>query len=80
MIEILSPDQSTTKLIAKIQNCLQEGTQLGWLIDSDEQVIMVLWPNSRMALLKNSDRLPVLDDIPLDLTVEQVFNWVRSHE
>jgi Uma2 family endonuclease len=78
MIEILSPDQSTTKLIAKIQNCLQEGTQLGWLIDSDEQVIMVLWPDSRMALLKNSDRLPVLDDIPLDLTVEQVFNWVRS--
>lgn len=80
MIEILSPDQSTTKLIAKIQNCLQEGTQLGWLIDSDEQVVMVLWPDSRMALLKNSDRLPVLDDIPLDLTVEQVFNWVRSHE
>lgn len=80
MIEILSPDQSTTKLIAKIQNCLQEGTQLGWLIDLDEQVIMVLWPDSRMALLKNSDRLPVLDDIPLDLTVEQVFNWVRSHE
>lgn len=80
MIEILSPDQSTTKLIAKIQTCLQEGTQLGWLIDSDEQVIMVLWPNSRMALLKNSDRLPVLDEIPLDLTVEQVFNWVRSHD
>jgi Uma2 family endonuclease len=78
MIEILSPDQSTTKLIAKIQNCLQEGTQLGWLIDSEEQVIIVLWPDSRMALLKNSDRLPVLDDIPLDLTVEQVFNWVRS--
>ncbi len=78
MIEILSPDQSTTKLIAKIQNCLQEGTQLGWLIDSEEQVIIVLWPDSRMALLKNSDRLPVLQDIPLDLTVEQVFNWVRS--
>lgn len=78
MIEILSPDQSTTKLIAKIQNCLQEGTQLGWLIDSDEQVIMVLWPDSRIVLLTNSDRLPVLDDIPLDLTVEQVFNWVRS--
>ncbi|MBD2014625.1 Uma2 family endonuclease [Microcoleus sp. FACHB-53] len=78
MIEILSPDQSTTKLIAKIQNCLQEGTQLGWLIDSEEQVIIVLWPDSRMGLLKNSARLPVLDDIPLDLTVEQVFNWVRS--
>lgn len=28
LIEILSPDQSTTKLIAKIQTCLLEGTQL----------------------------------------------------
>lgn len=80
MIEILSPAQSTTKLIAKIQTCLQEGTQLGWLIDSEEQVIMVLWPDSRMVLLTNSDRLPVLDEIPLDLTVKQVFNWVRSHD
>ncbi|HEY9635677.1 MAG TPA: Uma2 family endonuclease [Coleofasciculaceae cyanobacterium] len=78
MIEILSPDQSTTKLIAKIQTCLQEGTQLGWLIDPTELVIMVLWPDTRITLLRSSDRLPVLQDIPLDLTVEQVFSWVRS--
>ncbi len=70
MIEIFSPDQSTTKLIAKIQTCLKEGTQLGWLIDSEEQVIMVLLPDHRMTLLRNSDRLPVPQDIPLDLTVE----------
>lgn len=78
MIEILSPDQSTTKLIAKIQTCLHEGTQLGWLIDSSEQLIMVLWPDTRIALLRGSDRLPVPQDIALYLTVEQVFNWVRS--
>lgn len=78
MIEILSPDQSTTKLIAKIQTCLQEGTQLGWLIDPTELVIMVLWPDTRITLLRNSDRLPVPEDILLDLTVEQVFGWVRS--
>ncbi len=78
MIDILSPEQSTTKLIAKIQTCLQEGTQLGWLIDPTEQVIMVLWPNTRIALLRNSDHLPVLQNIPLDLTVEHVFGWVRS--
>lgn len=77
MIEILSPDQSTTKLIAKIQTCLQEETQLGWLIDSTEQMIMVLWPDTRVALLRNSDRLPVLPSIPLELTVEQVFDWVK---
>jgi Uma2 family endonuclease len=78
MIEILSPDQSTTKLIAKIQSCLQEGTQLGWLLDSSEQVIMALWPADRIALLRGSDRLPVPFDLPLELTAEQVFSWVQA--
>jgi len=76
MIEILSPDQSTTKLIAKIQTCLQEGTQLGWLVDPTERVIMVLWPDRRIALLSSSDRLPVPQAISLELTTEQVFRWI----
>lgn len=63
IIEILSPDQSTTKLIAKIPTCLQEDTQLGWLLDPSEQVIMVILPENRLALLKNSNHLPVLPDI-----------------
>jgi len=77
-IEILSPDQSTTKLIAKIQTCLEEGTKLGWLIDSTEQMILVLSPDGRISLHKNSDRLPVLPEIMLDLTVMQVFGWLRE--
>lgn len=76
MIEILSPEQSTTKLIAKIQACLAEGTQLGWLIDSTERVVMVLLPDRRLMLLSNGDRLPVLRDIPRVLTVDQVFAWL----
>ncbi len=75
-IEILSTDQSTTKLIAKIQTCLQEGSQLGWLLDPDEQVVMVLLPDMRVNLLRGSDRLPVLQGINLELTVEQVFGWL----
>jgi Uma2 family endonuclease len=77
IIEILSPEQSTTKLIAKIQACLQEGTQLGWLIDSTEHVVMVLLPDRRLMLLSNGDRLPVLQDLPLVLTVDQVFAWLQ---
>lgn len=76
MIEILSLDQSTTKLIAKIQTCLNEGTQLAWLIDSVEQVIMVFWQDARMGLFRQSDRLPTLPNVPLNLTAEQVFNWL----
>jgi Uma2 family endonuclease len=64
-------------LIAKIQAYLQEGTQLGWLIDSTERVIMVLLPDRRLTLLDNGDRLPVLQDLPLVLTVDQVCAWLR---
>jgi Uma2 family endonuclease len=65
-------------LIAKIQVCLEEGTQLGWLIDSTERVVMVRLPDRRLRLLNNGDRLPVLQDIPLVLTVDQVFAWLQS--
>jgi Uma2 family endonuclease len=76
IIEILSPEQSTTKLIAKIQACLEEGTKLGWLIDSTERVIMVLLPDRRLTLLSHGDHLPVLQGTPLALTVDQVFAWL----
>jgi Uma2 family endonuclease len=77
LIEILSPDQSTTKLIAKIQACLSEGNQLGWLIDSQAAVIMILLPNHTLHLLSGETILPVLDDISLQLTPNQIFGWLQ---
>lgn len=76
LIEILSPDRSTTKLIEKIQSCLNEGTQLGWLIDSVEQVVMVLRPNQSLVFLRQGNPLPVLENIPLALTPDQIFGWL----
>ncbi len=77
LIEILSPDQSTTKLITKIQACLAEGTQLGWLIDSQEAVIMIFLPDQPLSLLSGNTLLPVLDEISLELTPNQVFGWLQ---
>jgi Uma2 family endonuclease len=77
LIEILSLDQSTTKLIAKIQACLAEGTQLGWLIDSQEAVIMVFLPDQPLKILSNDSLLPVLSEISLQLTPNQVFSWLQ---
>ncbi|WP_269086173.1 hypothetical protein [[Phormidium ambiguum] IAM M-71] len=42
------------------------------------RLILILLPDDRISLLKNSDRLPVLPDIMLDLTAMQVFSWVRD--
>jgi Uma2 family endonuclease len=78
LIEILSPDQSTTKLIEKIQICLDEGAQLGWLIDSQEAVIMVFLPNQSLRVHKGDSLLPVLSDVALKLTPEQIFGWLQQ--
>ncbi|MEO1520852.1 MAG: Uma2 family endonuclease [Cyanobacteria bacterium J06633_2] len=81
MIEILSPDQSTTKVISKIQACLREGTQLGWLIDVDEETIMAFWNDTSssqatpLSLLTGQAHLPVLPDINWDIKVEDVLSW-----
>jgi Uma2 family endonuclease len=40
-IEILSPDQSQTKITKNILHCLKHGTQMGWLIDPEEQSVFV---------------------------------------
>ncbi|HBC40398.1 MAG TPA: hypothetical protein DCZ88_00445, partial [Pseudanabaena sp.] len=36
-IEILSPDQSQTKVTQNILRCLKQGTQMGWLIAPEEK-------------------------------------------
>jgi Uma2 family endonuclease len=40
-IEILSPDQSQTKVTKNILHCLRHGTQMGWLIAPQEQSVFV---------------------------------------
>ena len=76
-IEILSPDQSMTRLIAKLQMCLREGMQLGWIVDPTEQVVMVLLPGDRLILQQGDAELLGLDDLQISLTSNQLFTWVN---
>jgi Uma2 family endonuclease len=46
-IEILSPDQSQTKVTKNILHCLDHGTKMGWLIDPDERTIFVYQPKQQ---------------------------------
>lgn len=77
VIEILSPDQSQMKVTRKILHSLRHGSQLGWLIDPDERVVLVYrpdrFPDERIGPLS----LPGLAAIPLTLTVEQMFSWLK---
>ena len=76
-IEILSPEQSSNRVIGNILYCLQHGCQLGWLIDPSDRSILVFLPNQQPELLQGSAHLSVLEEIDLGLTVSQVFSWLK---
>ncbi|MDY6784839.1 MAG: Uma2 family endonuclease [Cyanobacteriota bacterium] len=76
-VEILSPDQKATKVISNILHCLKFGTQLGWLIDPEERLILAFLPGQEPRELTGSDRVPILEFLTLDLTVEKVFDWLK---
>lgn len=77
MIEILSPGQSQTLVMAKIFNCLANGTQLGWLIDPGESAVLVISPDKRVEIFMGDSQLPVIEGIELVLTPTEIFSWLQ---
>ncbi len=77
-IEILSPDQSQTKVTKNILHCLEHGTEMGWLIDPDERTIFVYQPKQQTLVFDSPEQqIPVpLFANALNLTVEDVFSWL----
>lgn len=78
VIEILSPDQSQTKVTKNILHCLKHGAQMGWLIDPEEQTVFVYLPNqSTNDYDEPAATLPVPKFAQgLNLTVENLFSWL----
>lgn len=76
-VEILSPEQRATKVISNILHCLKHGTQLGWLIDPEDRLILAFISGQEPIELIGSDQLPTPKFLTLDLTVEQVFGWLK---
>ena len=77
VIEILSPDQGANQLINKILFCLNNGTQLGWLIDPEDESVVIFKPNQQPEIRYNSDNLPVLDLLTdWQLSIADLFGWL----
>lgn len=81
IIEILSPDQSMTLVMEKILFALQNGAELGWIIDPKTQSITVLKSGlPKIYRVANDDRepLPVLADLEeCVLSVNDIFGWLK---
>lgn len=76
-IEILSPDQGSNRVIGNILYCLEYGCNLGWLIDPGDRSILVFKPGKQPELLRGIDKPSVLQNMDLDLTVDNIFNWLK---
>jgi Uma2 family endonuclease len=78
-IEILSPEQSPIKVTGNILHCLNNGCQMGWLVDPDGRSILIFPPGRQPELLQESqERLPVPNLVPgLQLTVGDIFGWLK---
>jgi Uma2 family endonuclease len=79
-IEILSPDQSTTKVLKNIQHCLNHGSQMGWLINPEDESVFVGEQNSQFAIFDDgSSQLPIPEFASdLSLTVGDIFGWLKN--
>jgi Uma2 family endonuclease len=87
VIEILSPDQSTTKVIKNILHCLEHGTEVGWLIDPAEKMILVYQPDRQVKVVDLLEaelivpefaRFSVGEATPtVKLTAGDVFGWLK---
>ena len=75
-IEILSPEQSQSRVLSNLLHCAQHGTELGWLVDPDEETVLIVWPDQRVQFLEGEAQLPVIEGIELSLTVAQLFDWL----
>lgn len=78
MIEILSPGQSQTKVVKKILHALEHGTELGWLVDPEEECVFGYTPDLRTVLYEASDaQLPVPAFAQaFELTVGELVGWL----
>jgi Uma2 family endonuclease len=77
-IEILSPEQSQTKVTDNILHCLNHGCQLGWLIDPSERSVLVYPAKQQPQVFVSDVRLPIPEFIKeLQLTVGELFGWLR---
>ena len=79
-IEILSPEQSQTKVTKNIFHCLEQGTEMGWLIDPEESTVLVYYPQQNPELL---DEPNTAISIPTfmgeqPLTIQELFGWLSE--
>lgn len=77
-IEILSPRQSVTKLVARCVWYVSNGVRAALLVDEKDRIIPVFRPSQATLALRGNDPIPLADLLPgFEATVRQIFDTLR---
>lgn len=80
-VEIVSPEQSVVHLVEKLAFCIENGVQLGWLIDPGKKKVMVFRPEQLPEELAPDGVLQDPEVLPgFRLTVAEMFGWLKLPE
>ena len=79
-IEILSPQQSQTKVVRNILHCIDSGTNLGWLLDPEESCIFVYDASRSVRVFEAADEVLPVPEFAKDvrLTAAEIFAWLKA--
>jgi Uma2 family endonuclease len=79
VIEILSPNQSVNRVVINILHCLNHGSQIGWLIDPTERLVLIYQPNQQPIAIVMPDQILMVPNFakPLQLSLGQLFDCLR---
>ena len=75
-IEILSPEQAQTRPLEKLLHCIEQGSELGWLLDPAADSVLVISSESRIRLYRGQAPLPTLPNLTLEISAEKIFGWL----
>jgi Uma2 family endonuclease len=77
-IEILSPDQSQSKVTKNILHCLEHGTDMGWIIDPEESCVFVYQPNQTPRVFDEPQIILPMPNFAssITLTIQELFDWL----
>jgi Uma2 family endonuclease len=81
IIEIMSPEQSVTLVMEKIIFCMEQGTELGWLIDPSAKSVTVFQtglPKVHLAEKEDLELLTVIKELEAwHITSLDIFAWLK---
>jgi Uma2 family endonuclease len=78
VIEILSPDQSQTRVTKNILHCLKHGTEMGWLIYPSERTVFIYRPKQEIEVFDDPESVIPVPSFAgeIQIKVKDLFSWL----